>query len=420
MEDYKIITSFKKRHSTIIELEREGKRFIQKIYDDKNNILVEREHKTILEINKLLTKNNLSNHKYISEEYNIKENSIILEKIEGQSLNKYLLKKEKNKDELLRQIRVIGKIFRLIQEHYKDENIVGNLKKEFKKEKITISNSIINQIRDNHFFYNRKIFAAATENFIVNKKGIVPIDLGSRNEKTNNLIQTARFLNTMYLGGFKPISVLGYDWKYIRKLEKEFNKGYFDESNIYLDTTMNIFRLISLKKIKEPIFKHKTPLKTIYLNLICTYEIKRVKKKINIKRILKEELKQFESDLGRELNWAFYKDDIIWPHVCEDIDFVCSENESKATKVLENKGYKKISKNMFKKYNNTYHAHYNSETHTKIGGKDIGFNILKKRRIQRGIWVPNFFWKHFTRFIYLIQRPRGWLSKQIKRAKYTK
>ncbi|MCF7798447.1 hypothetical protein K9M74_00940 [Candidatus Woesearchaeota archaeon] len=420
MENYKTIKVFKKRHSTISEVESEGKKFIQKIYDNKKNILVEREHKTINEINKLLDKKKLSNHKYKSIEYNKKENAIIIEKIEGKPLNKYILGKIKDKEDLLHQFGTLGKIFRIVQENYKDKKTLGNLRKEIKKEKIKVSNKILSQIESDYFFYNRKIFAAATENFIISKKGIVPIDLGSRSENTNNLIQTARFLNTLYLGGLKPTTIIQYNWRYIKNLEEEFNKGYFGKSNIYLTTLMNIYRIISLRKIKEPLFKRKRPLRTLYLNIACGYEIKRLKRKINLKRILKEELKQLTKDLGAELNWSFYKDDILWPHVCEDIDLVFSEKETKVTKTLENKGYKKISSNMFKKYNNTYHAHYEYETHTKINGKDIGFRILKKRKLRKGIWVPNFFWRHFTRFIYLVQRPRGWLSKQIKRIKYTK
>ena len=439
-----VFKTIKKENSTIEFLKNPLR--VKKTYHSRVES-AQLEFETIQTVNTLLKKHDLSKHSYEALEVGHKKNSLITSFVKGISLEEFLqqhntrlFRNKKITKQLISHIKVLGKIFSIVQSHnnFLNEKLKSNkkpnTKNNFKElhtflmESSTIRSQLSSEILDqiisqstitSSIFKHRRIFAMGAQNFIITPQNvIVPIDMGSKESSVYNLLQLARFTLFLTLSGIKPKQLLNYNFKTIKVLEKTLLESYFNIKTLQFEDKM-LFSLFKIKALEElNNYTSKTSiekLKTLYLNSFKWYSLRSLKKRTSTKKIKQYYLKKVYLEVQKfapELNWMYYKGDITYPHLCSDIDVLCSANQREVEKTLIKLGFKEKSPLLFEKYGIVFHIHPELKTHYHLFFvKDIGEYILKFKKNETPqyiIWV-------IIRTLYMIQRPKGWIKKQLKR-----
>lgn len=409
MSNKRIFKKIVKKGSKIIMFKEKSKLFVEKIYEENSKDKINREFVNTNKVAKILEKNNFKQNSFIAISKN--DNSIIQEFVKGNTLQEELIS---NPNKLDNKIKELGVIFNLLQKEFKIKEVEKkDLIRILKNNNIKLPNLYLKNLNISPLFYKNKLFAAATDNFIIRKDNIVPIDLGSKDEQVINFEQLTRFLCFFYI--VKPQHIINYNWKKIKQLENLFLESYFKEINLNIYTLLTIFKIQSFNQIKNKKSQNILQfIKNSYLKLICNYQIRKLKNSLEEKNLLKKELELFSKKINNKIDWSFYKADIIYPQVVDDIDLVCREDEEEVTKILKNLKFKKLSSHLFEFENKKYHFHYQNETHTKFLGKDIGSLILDNK-VNLQLPRPKYYIWVLVRIIYVFKKPKKWLVKQFRR-----
>jgi hypothetical protein len=415
----KVEKIIKKKGSSLEFIRTSSKSIIvKKKYELSAPTSVKEEFETINDFFQFLKKDN-PNSIYKAISYDEKTKEIEMEFVKGETFESLLQRNlfYHSRDFFFVKITSdLGFMYKLIHENYIESKI--DVDEELKKNQFShLSPLIDKKYCKENIHYTQKVFSGALCNYIVNKNNITPIDLGSNKVKILTTQEIARHIVFYYISGIRPWHIFTYDWKLVKKMESTFLKSYLKTKSIPLDfmIILNISKLDVLTHISK---RGKGIVKFFnyfYLKVFTTLYFYRVKSQLKKKNILKNRIKEHALIFNElKLNWSFYKGDITYPHVCSDLDIVCSETMPFVMEKLTSKGFKKINNYLYEKHSISYHFHYGYTTHNSFFGKDLGYLILnnvsdtKIKKPKYMVWLG-------VRFYYAIKRPRGWIKKMFKR-----